>query len=320
MMALPLALRAGVSLVALRLLRRDGGLGEVGVGIGLGDLAALGSGCLRAGGHVDRVLADGSVVLVVLHGDLLSGCRPLGYPRARERYRAARRPGFRPEPDLNLGYGCAVPTDGRLIDDARARRIPARRRRGEGLLWRGVRLGSRRIWTSAGPRQRRRAAPGGHVRGRRDGRGRPSCRELGATILVARYQAGPTRIATLRDPQGATFSVSTYIFGEPSIGLHPHDVHRLNELLVQIRDKGNTVLVVEHEPDVIAVADHVVDMGPGAGRAGGRVIYEGDVAGLRASGTLTGAHLDRHGPLKPRCAKRAARSASSTRRATTCAT
>ena len=80
----------------------------------------------------------------------------------------------------------------------------------------------------------------------------------------------------------------TYVFDEPSIGLHPHDVHRLNELLVQIRDKGNTVLVVEHEPDVIAVADHVVDMGPGAGLDGGTVVYEGDVAGLRASGTLTG--------------------------------
>ena len=67
----------------------------------------------------------------------------------------------------------------------------------------------------------------------------------------------------------------TYIFDEPSIGLHPHDVHRLNELLVEIRDKGNTVLVVEHEPDVIAVADHVVDMGPGAGRDGGEVVYDG---------------------------------------------
>ena len=71
----------------------------------------------------------------------------------------------------------------------------------------------------------------------------------------------------------------TYIFDEPSIGLHPHDVHRLNELLVQIRDKGNTVLVVEHEPDVISVADHVVDMGPGAGRAGGTVVFTGGVEG-----------------------------------------
>ena len=97
---------------------------------------------------------------------------------------------------------------------------------------------------------------------------------------------------------GSSLTGMTYIFDEPSIGLHPHDVHRLNELLVQIRDKGNTVLVVEHEPDVIGVGDHVVDMGPGAGRAGGRVVYEGDVAGLRASGTLTGEHLARHQPLK----------------------
>ncbi len=97
---------------------------------------------------------------------------------------------------------------------------------------------------------------------------------------------------------GSSLTGMTYIFDEPSIGLHPHDVHRLNELLVAIRDKGNTVLVVEHEPDVIAIGDHVVDMGPGAGRDGGRVVYEGDVAGLRASGTLTGDCLDRHRPLK----------------------
>ncbi len=97
---------------------------------------------------------------------------------------------------------------------------------------------------------------------------------------------------------GSSLTAMTYVFDEPSIGLHPHDVHRLNELLVQIRDKGNTVLVVEHEPDVIAIADHVVDMGPGAGRDGGTVVYEGDVAGLRASGTLTGDCLDRHRPLK----------------------
>jgi len=97
---------------------------------------------------------------------------------------------------------------------------------------------------------------------------------------------------------GSSLTGMTYIFDEPSIGLHPHDVHRLNELLVAIRDKGNTVLVVEHEPDVIAVADHVVDMGPGAGREGGRVVYEGDVDGLRASGTLTGEYLDRRRPLK----------------------
>src|SRR5699024_5131659 len=81
----------------------------------------------------------------------------------------------------------------------------------------------------------------------------------------------------------------------PSIGLHPHDVGRLVRLLGELRDKGNTVLVVEHDPDVIAAADHIVDMGPGAGGDGGRVVYRGDVAGLARSGTATGRHL-RHRP------------------------
>ena len=97
---------------------------------------------------------------------------------------------------------------------------------------------------------------------------------------------------------GSSLTGMTYIFDEPSIGLHPHDVHRLNELLVQIRDKGNTVLVVEHEPDVISVADHIVDMGPGAGRSGGTVVFEGGVEALKASDTLTGKHFARHQPVK----------------------
>ena len=98
---------------------------------------------------------------------------------------------------------------------------------------------------------------------------------------------------------GSSLTDVTYVFDEPTIGLHPHDVQRMNELLQQLRDKGNTVLVVEHKPEVIAVADHVVDMGPGAGTAGGCVVYQGDVAGLRTSGTLTGNHLDRHQTLAP---------------------
>ncbi|MCC6623050.1 MAG: excinuclease ABC subunit UvrA [Deltaproteobacteria bacterium] len=89
-----------------------------------------------------------------------------------------------------------------------------------------------------------------------------------------------------------------YIFDEPSVGLHPRDVHRLNELLVKLRDKGNTVIVVEHDPDVIRAADHVVDVGPGAGGNGGRVMYEGPFAGLLASGTLTARHLSRRQPMK----------------------
>ncbi|HEY3486282.1 MAG TPA: hypothetical protein VGK49_12910, partial [Ilumatobacteraceae bacterium] len=76
------------------------------------------------------------------------------------------------------------------------------------------------------------------------------------------------------------------IFDEPTIGMHPHDIQRMNDLLRQLRDKGNTVLVVEHKPEVIEIADHIVDLGPGAGRAGGTICFEGDVAGLRASDTL----------------------------------
>ncbi len=90
----------------------------------------------------------------------------------------------------------------------------------------------------------------------------------------------------------------TYVFDEPTIGLHAHDVHQVNDLLRRLRDKGNTVLVVEHDPEVIRVADHVVDMGPGAGPHGGSVVYEGDVPGLVASGTATGRHLDRRQVLK----------------------
>lgn len=97
---------------------------------------------------------------------------------------------------------------------------------------------------------------------------------------------------------GSSLTDVTYVFDEPSIGLHPHDIQRMNELLVRLRDKGNTVLVVEHKPEMIAIADHVVDLGPGAGAAGGEVCFEGTVAGLRRSGTLTGRHLDDRARLK----------------------
>lgn len=90
-----------------------------------------------------------------------------------------------------------------------------------------------------------------------------------------------------------------YIFDEPSIGLHPRDVHRLNELLVKLRDKGNTILVVEHDPDVIRIADHIVDIGPKAGSKGGEVVYQGDYRGLLASGTLTGVSLHQQVKIKP---------------------
>jgi excinuclease UvrABC ATPase subunit len=97
---------------------------------------------------------------------------------------------------------------------------------------------------------------------------------------------------------GSALTDITYVFDEPTIGLHPHDVARMNDLLLQLRDKGNTVLVVEHEPETIAIADHVVDLGPAAGTAGGEVVYEGSVKGLGRSGTVTGRHLDDRAGLK----------------------
>ncbi|OHV27778.1 daunorubicin resistance protein DrrC [Parafrankia soli] len=98
---------------------------------------------------------------------------------------------------------------------------------------------------------------------------------------------------------GSSLTDTTYVFDEPTVGLHPHDIQRMNNLLLRLRDKGNTVLVVEHKPETIAIADHVVDLGPGAGTAGGTVCYEGTLAGLRTSGTLTGRHLDDRATLKP---------------------
>jgi excinuclease UvrABC ATPase subunit len=97
---------------------------------------------------------------------------------------------------------------------------------------------------------------------------------------------------------GSPLTDVTYVFDEPSIGLHPHDIQRMNELLQQLRDKGNTVLVIEHKPEMISIADHVVDLGPGAGAAGGSVCFEGTVDGLRASDTLTGRHLGYRATLK----------------------
>jgi excinuclease UvrABC ATPase subunit len=102
---------------------------------------------------------------------------------------------------------------------------------------------------------------------------------------------------------GSSLTDITYVFDEPSVGLHPHDVGRMAGLMLQLRDKGNTVLIVEHKPDMIAIADHVVDMGPFAGSKGGEVVYEGDFAGLLTSGTLTGNHMKRHQPVKEKVRK-----------------
>src|SRR6266516_1403710 len=97
---------------------------------------------------------------------------------------------------------------------------------------------------------------------------------------------------------GSSLTDVTYVFDEPTIGLHPHDIQRMNDLLLRLREKGNTVLVVEHKPETIAIADHVIDLGPGAGTAGGTVCFEGTVEGLRASGTITGRHLGDRAALK----------------------
>ncbi|MFJ6983609.1 MULTISPECIES: ATP-binding cassette domain-containing protein [unclassified Streptomyces] len=97
---------------------------------------------------------------------------------------------------------------------------------------------------------------------------------------------------------GSSLTDTTYVFDEPTIGLHPHDIQRMNDLLLRLRDKGNTVLVVEHKPETIAIADHVVDLGPGAGTGGGRVCFEGTVDGLRKAGTVTGRHFDDRARLK----------------------
>ena len=98
--------------------------------------------------------------------------------------------------------------------------------------------------------------------------------------------------------RGSSLTDVTYVFDEPTVGLHPHDIERMNEQLLRLRDKGNTVLVIEHKPEVIDIADHVVDLGPGAGTGGGEVVFEGTVTELRASGTLTGRHLDDRAALK----------------------
>ncbi|MGD3109918.1 ATP-binding cassette domain-containing protein [Streptomyces sp. YGL11-2] len=97
---------------------------------------------------------------------------------------------------------------------------------------------------------------------------------------------------------GSSLTDTTYVFDEPTTGLHPHDIQRMNDLLLRLRDKGNTVLVVEHKPEMIAIADHVVDLGPGAGTAGGTVCFEGTIEGLRTAGTITGRHLDDRAAVK----------------------
>ena len=135
------------------------------------------------------------------------------------------------------------------------------------------------------------------------GRSLESLRQIGLGYLSLDRPSGTLsggeaqRVKMIRQ-LGSSLTDVTYVFDEPTIGLHPHDIQRMNDLLLQLRDKGNTVLVVEHKPETIAIADHAVDLGPGAGTAGGTVCFEGTVQGLRASGTLTGQHLDDRASLK----------------------
>ncbi|MDQ1656736.1 MAG: hypothetical protein QOD41_1819, partial [Cryptosporangiaceae bacterium] len=130
-----------------------------------------------------------------------------------------------------------------------------------------------------------------------------SFREIGLGYLSLERPSGTLsggeaqRVKMIRH-LGSSLTDVTYVFDEPTTGLHPHDIQRMNDLLLRLRDTGNTVLVVEHKPETIAIADHVVDLGPGAGTAGGAVCFEGTVEGLRASGTLTGRHLDDRAALK----------------------
>jgi excinuclease UvrABC ATPase subunit len=114
----------------------------------------------------------------------------------------------------------------------------------------------------------------------------------------ATLSGGEAQRAKMIRQLGSSLTDVTYVFDEPTIGLHPHDIQRMNDVLLRLRDKGNTVLVVEHKPEAIALADHVVDLGPGAGTEGGEVVFEGTVEGLRGSGTLTGRHLDDRAGLK----------------------
>jgi excinuclease UvrABC ATPase subunit len=131
-----------------------------------------------------------------------------------------------------------------------------------------------------------------------------SCTEIGLGYLALDRPSGTLsggeaqRVKMIRQ-LGSSLTDVTYVFDEPTVGLHPHDIARMNDLLLRLRDKGNTVLVVEHKPETIAIGDHVVDLGPGPGTAGGTVCFEGTVAGLRASDTITGRHLDDRAALKP---------------------
>ncbi|BDZ38316.1 ABC transporter ATP-binding protein [Microbacterium suwonense] len=178
-------------------------------------------------------------------------------------------------------------TEGALLEDRRRQhrgRMPDAGHRPRRL---GARARSGRCRSTAGGAERQ----PGLVRRAGAGISQPGS-------AVGDAQRGEAQRIKLLRHLGSSLTDVTYVFDEPTIGLHPHDIQRMNGLLRQLRDKGNTVLVVEHKPETIAIADHVVDLGPGAGSAGGEICFEGTVEGLRASGTLTGRHLDDRAALK----------------------
>ena len=195
---------------------------------------------------------------------------------------------------------------GDVPDLSRVRRHPAQRRR---LGRRGSR--GRTSPTSARCRSATWPTGSGASTTRRWPRCSRGCRhlldsfaEIGLGYLsldrpTGTLSGGETQRIKMIRQLGSSLTDVTYVFDEPTVGLHPHDIERMNDLLLRLRDKGNTVLVVEHKPETIEIADHAVDLGPGAGTAGGEVVFEGTVEGLRASDTLTGRHLDDRASLKP---------------------
>jgi ABC-type multidrug transport system ATPase subunit len=172
-----------------------------------------------------------------------------------------------------------------------------------------------------GPRARR--AFGGAA-GHGTGRDARLVREIGLGYLSldrpsGTLSGGEAQRTKLIRHLGSSLTDVTYVFDEPTTGLHPHDIQRMNDLLLRLRDKGNTVLVVEHEPETIAIADHVVDLGPAAGTAGGQICFEGTVDGLRGATPSPDGISRTEPPSSSRCGRPTALSRSAVRRRTTCA-
>ena len=262
-------------------------------------------GLLRPGQADPRVHQEGAARLPAPRADQGQGRRHQhdlrGPDPARSRSRCCPRTGRRMQPHIRAFVERAVTfttcpdCDGtRLSAGARSSKIGGRqhRRRLRHADQRPRRSGCA---ASTSPPSRRCSTRCGT-------RWTPSSRSASATSSLDRpagtLSGGEAQRVKMIRHLGSSLTDVTYVFDEPTIGLHPHDIQRMNDLLLRLRDKGNTVLVVEHKPETIAIADHVVDLGPGAGAAGGTVCFEGTVEGLRASGTVTGRHLDDRAALK----------------------